>query len=133
MKCCTKCLLNKDRSEFTLAKRMKDKLASWCKSCSLANTRKWRKDNPTNAKNSELKSQYGITLDQYDEMFTKQNGCCALCDRHQSQFVRKLAVDHDHVTGKIRKLLCSKCNTDLALVENKMNFIERAVVYLKEV
>ena len=61
-----------------------------------------------------LKAGYGISLDQYDKMFQEQNGVCAICGKKETSInqygVKRLAVDHDHKTGKIRGLLCFKCN-----------------------
>jgi len=57
-----------------------------------------------------LKKKYGITVKQYDELLEKQNQCCAICDKHASEFKTRLAVDHNHVTGEIRGLLCTYCN-----------------------
>lgn len=65
---------------------------------------------------SSLKRQYGITLEDYDALFEAQQGLCAICNRQDSTR-RRLAVDHDHETGRIRGLLCYSCNTKLAFAE----------------
>lgn len=57
-----------------------------------------------------LKTRYGLTKQQYDDLFEKQEGCCALCGKHQSELKTRLAVDHCHLTSEIRSLLCSYCN-----------------------
>lgn len=57
-----------------------------------------------------LKTRYGITLEQYQELFDKQEGRCALCSKHQSELKNRLAVDHCHKTQEIRSLLCQHCN-----------------------
>lgn len=57
-----------------------------------------------------LKRKFGLTEEQYDELLEKQNGCCAICDRHHTLFNTRLAVDHDHKTRRIRGLLCTNCN-----------------------
>lgn len=59
---------------------------------------------------SHLRLHYGITTEQYDEMLAKQDHACAICTRHKDQFKTRLAVDHNHVTGEIRGLLCAYCN-----------------------
>lgn len=59
---------------------------------------------------SHLRLKYGITIEQYNELLHKQKGCCALCDRPQTEFKTRLAVDHNHATGEIRGLLCAYCN-----------------------
>lgn len=73
--------------------------------------------------------KYGITEDEYNQLYQKQNECCAICGKHQSKLKRKLNIDHDHSTGEIRGLLCPKCNTALPLIENK-KWIEKTYEYL---
>ena len=82
---------------------------------------RWRARNPDKIRNSRLIRKFGITLKDYYCLLEAQNGVCAICGRKD---YRKggvevfLAVDHDHVSGKIRGLLCLRCNLDLALIEN---------------
>jgi|APFre7841882654_1041346.scaffolds.fasta_scaffold89221_2 hypothetical protein len=85
-----------------------------------AKQKKYNKLNPIKRKNAMLKYEYGITLDDYNKMFNKQEGKCAICQRHQNELKKTLCVDHDHKTGKVRELLCMNCNTDLSIVENKL-------------
>lgn len=70
--------------------------------------------------NSRYKRKYGITIDQYNEMLTKQNGVCAICGNPESRLMAGtaylLAIDHNHVTGKVRGLLCNSCNRALGLL-----------------
>jgi len=61
-------------------------------------------------KDDYLKKKYGITLQQYNEMLKGQNYSCAICNQHESNFKKKLAVDHDHKTNEVRGLLCFYCN-----------------------
>lgn len=77
-----------------------------------------------------LNYNYGITIEDYNVMFQEQNGCCAICRIHQSQFKNKLSVDHDHKTGRVRGLLCVNCNRDLGVLENT-KFKTAAEEYLK--
>lgn len=70
-----------------------------------------------------LKTHYGITQSEYDEMNVRQKGLCAICGQKETaqgrreKAPRRLAVDHDHTTGKIRGLLCVKCNRGLGRFE----------------
>jgi prolyl oligopeptidase PreP (S9A serine peptidase family) len=86
----------------------------------LARNKKYNKENPDKRKSAILKYEYGITLDQYNEMFKAQEGKCAICQRHQNELTRTLCVDHDHKTNKVRSLLCLTCNTDVSVVENRL-------------
>ena len=82
--------------------------------------RKFNKENPIKRKNSMLKYQYGITLIDYNKMFEQQKGKCAICKRHQNNLTRTLSVDHNHKTNQVRALLCVTCNTDVSVVENRL-------------
>ncbi|MCZ2109389.1 MAG: endonuclease VII domain-containing protein [Dehalococcoidia bacterium] len=70
-----------------------------------------------------LRKRYGISLDTYEEMAADQQGRCLICDR-----VRKLVVDHDHITGAVRGLLCRTCNSQLAFAEAYRDKIDRYLV-----
>lgn len=76
-----------------------------------------------------LKFNYNITLGEYDRMLELQNGVCAICKL--PQLYKRLAVDHDHKSGKIRGLLCNSCNILLGCVERKPNLISDITKYLK--
>lgn len=67
---------------------------------------------------------YGCTIEQVGDLAAKQSYRCSICRRK-----KKLHVDHDHSTGKIRGLLCITCNTALAFVENR--WFEKALKYLQ--
>lgn len=57
-----------------------------------------------------LLKKFGITDEQYERLHSEQQGCCSICGKHSSTFAKRLAVDHDHVSGEIRGLLCFRCN-----------------------
>jgi hypothetical protein len=65
-----------------------------------------------------LRTKYNITIEIYDQMFKKQKGRCAICNRHQDIMNKPLNVDHNHKTGKVRELLCVRCNMVLGSYEN---------------
>jgi hypothetical protein len=79
-----------------------------------------------------LKYQFGIDLIQYNQILTKQNFCCAICLRHQSQFKVAFSVDHCHGTDKIRGLLCDPCNRALGQFQDDSERLKRAAEYVKE-
>ncbi len=76
----------------------------------------------------QIKHMYGITLVEYDEMFTTQNGVCAICAEPPETV---LHVDHDHATGNVRGLLCSPCNTSLGGFRDNPTLLMAAVAYLE--
>jgi len=81
-------------------------------------------------RDKNYKKYYGISLDDYNKMFNEQHGGCAICGKHQSKLKRPLVVDHSHVTGVVRGLLCDKCNLALGSFDG-LEKIMQAVDYLK--
>jgi hypothetical protein len=77
-------------------------------------------------------NRYGLTMEQYNEMFNNQNGCCAICGIHQSELKRKLFVDHCHESGEVRKLLCNHCNLMLGNANDNKDILFNAIQYLEE-
>jgi len=78
-----------------------------------------------------LKYCYGLTLEDYNRIHDTQNGCCAICGKHETKLNKRLVVDHCHKTGKVRGLLCEKCNHGLGRFEDNLTIIENAITYLK--
>ncbi len=79
-----------------------------------------------------LMSNYGLTINGYDEMLKIQNNCCAICKRPDTGIERtkKLSVDHCHTTGKVRGLLCNWCNQGLGHFRDSPELLTNAVEYL---
>ena len=76
----------------------------------------WKRSLGATRRRWAMKSNYGITIEQYDAMVVAQNGCCAICGQEPQFAIRqwkKLHVDHCHETGKVRALLCVHCNHGL--------------------
>ena len=78
---------------------------------------------------SALRRNYGITIEQYESMYRDQNGSCAVCVGVNISG-RRLAVDHDHKTGKIRGLLCSRCNSAIGLARESKDILLDLFQYL---
>lgn len=100
-----------------------------CTSCSSKRHKlKYYKKAYKKSREWHLKKDYNITLKQYDQMFEVQNGVCAICGQTNLDN-KRLSIDHDHKTGKIRGLLCTGCNWQLGIFEKRFNdFIK----YLKD-
>jgi hypothetical protein len=92
--------------------------------------RKLRSHHQTDRKHW-LKKAYGITPEKFMELFQKANGCCQICGVHQLELTHNLCVDHDHVTGKIRGLLCKKCNQGLGMFQDSLETLKKARDYLE--
>lgn len=73
---------------------------------------------------------YGVSVEEYNEIFNNQEGKCAICDIPQSELKSRLGVDHNHVTNQVRGLLCHKCNLALGLLDDSIEILDRAKVYL---
>lgn len=95
-----------------------------------------RKDNPERAHKfdfaSDLMKNYGLSIREYQKIYDTQEGCCDCCGIHESQFKRNLHVDHDHVTGQVRGLLCTRCNPGLGYFQDSIEKLEMAIAYLKK-
>lgn len=87
----------------------------------------WRKTKHESVRRAWLK-RYGVTPEWYDQQFSAQNGCCGICSRTKDEGRRYLCIDHDHETGKVRGLLCIRCNAFVSGFDD--GFMERALAYL---
>jgi hypothetical protein len=83
------------------------------------------------AREKVLRSKYGITEEQYQQLLQQQKECCAVCCRHYSEFNRRLAVDHDHHSGELRGLLCTFCNRYVVGRHRKGGYLKNAAAYLE--
>jgi len=89
-----------------------------------------RKRSRANVRRGELKRKYNITPEEYEAMLERQGGVCDIC--HQvCRSGRRLAVDHCHSSGKVRGLLCIKCNTTVGWLEGDPELLMPAIEYLK--
>jgi hypothetical protein len=79
-----------------------------------------------------LKRKYGIGELEYNNLLAVQFGCCAICGKNASHYKRRMAVDHDHVSGKIRGLLCVKCNRGIGCFEENQVLLDKAKEYLEK-
>lgn len=137
VKFCAKCSELKSADEFGPDKRRNDGRHSWCRPC----TAEWARNDRAkpssrhreHIRNSHLKRNYGLTPEQRDEMFDSVDGKCELCGhemmrRGKSQYGS--VIDHDHVSGKMRGMICSRCNTGLGKLGDSIAGLIKAVDYL---
>lgn len=95
--------------------------------------RTYGEDRKTKNRIRALKFLYGLTLEQYDQMRLEQDFKCACCHTHESLVTKKkLYVDHNHTTNKIRGLLCATCNSALGLFKEDPVIMQNAIKYLKK-
>lgn len=113
-KTCPKCEVEKTQGDFRPRWNTPTGYSHWCKRCSWEYT---------------LVSKYGLTADGYEAIDRGQGGTCAICGAPPGK--RRLAVDHDHATGAVRGLLCTKCNVGLGYFKDSAEGVRRALDYLE--
>src|SRR5262245_1472158 len=87
-----------------------------------------RKDaNDPSHRGGELRRRYGLSAAEYEALLDKQGGVCAICRKRSKE---RLCVDHCHLTGTIRGLLCRKCNTALGYLKDDQASLVAALAYL---
>lgn len=133
---CVQCNQDKDASEFY-------KGAIRCKTCISENNKaKWasmsveerreanmRKEraayNPRSSRKYHYKAKYNLSVEEVRERIAIQDGRCAICkEKHV------LCVDHDHETGVLRSMLCSRCNRLLGVVHDDVAYLQSCIDYL---
>lgn len=152
-KLCPKCKESKPTSEFHRNKARKDGLQYTCKPCAIrtvvasqrnnrdaynSRNREWYRANPNASRAAHLKRKYGITQADYDALLAAQGDGCAICHNdiqragaaRSGQPSRWFCVDHDHTTGKVRGLLCRRCNALAGWAEDTPELFKAVREYL---
>ena len=133
-KCCI-CKIYKPliHKYFYKNKSTKSGFCSRCIECSKKYTRERyiKNKDKLNLQKREwyLRKKFGITNDEYWNIFMEQEGKCAICGQYPP--TKRLVIDHDHKTEKIRKLICDKCNWTLGLINDNPFILIKMVKYLK--
>jgi hypothetical protein len=150
---CPRCENEKPISEFYKSTRAKDGHCVYCKPCQngathagtiayqhspqgRAQRKLWQRSEvfkrkrARNHRSRTLRKKFGLTVEEYDRMLEAQGGVCLLCER-ENTYGRRLAVDHCHITGKVRGLLCTRCNAALGVFNDDPEILERAIQYLR--
>lgn len=85
---------------------------------------------PEKFKDRRLRRLYGISISDFNAMFKRQSGVCAICGSDKAFKGRSLSVDHCHMTGKIRGILCGHCNAGLGHFKDSVDALRKAIHYL---
>lgn len=126
---CTTCGEFKPASCYTLEQDVRCvggvAMRSKCKPCN--EHIKWK---------SFIQRTYGITADKYYDILKEQDNKCAICESENVNSSRissgKLFIDHCHDTGKVRGLLCFKCNYGIGQLNDDVDLLQKAIVYLNK-
>lgn len=144
LKTCFKCKTAKPVESFGKNRSRSNGIGCYCRECRKLLQKNYYKKNPEKFKTyrnknlkaadlhkhkSNLKVSFGIDVAAYENQYIKQLGACAICSG-QNLSGKRLAVDHDHTSGKIRGLLCTTCNTGLGQFKDSIDLLERAATYL---
>ena len=144
MKSCRACKKGEPEVEFNKSSR--DGSQSLCKGCQSNYSKGWQKqnrdknigycqryyrENKHKWRERDYKRKYGMTIQEVEALVASQNGRCPICDiPFKSQ--KLMSLDHDHKTGQLRQVLCSKCNTALGLLNEDVAIFHRAVEYINK-
>ena len=103
-----------------------------CKECTVKRTTEYNKKNSKSVRSQYLKRNYGLTFEEFESMLSDQDNCCAVCGGKETYGRHKrFTVDHNHSTGKVRGLLCHRCNTAIGLVNEDIHTLKSMIQYLE--
>lgn len=139
MKQCVKCKESKPLVAFSKRTSNPDGKRSRCKECESLDQKENKKKRlkedyaGTRAKERKdnLKRMFNMSIETYEEKLKKQNSVCVICNK-ECKSGKRLAVDHNHVTGKIRDLLCGNCNGGLGKFQDNPELLNKAADYLRK-
>jgi len=80
----------------------------------------------------QLKTKYGLSLDDYNTLLKKQNHKCDICGIDEVDTKKGLCVDHCHIAGQVRSLLCTTCNSGLGMFKESEELLTKAILYLRK-
>lgn len=134
---CTRCGSVKSKHMFFVKNRHRGTASGVCKQCISARERAYKKSLPAEvlknkSRKSYLRIMYGLTFEDYAKKLGLQGGGCAICGSCENfrGDQKMLHVDHDHATGKVRGILCAKCNGGLGYFKDSPELLSRAIAYL---
>jgi hypothetical protein len=124
VKRCSGCNIEKPWSEFPRNRNTRDGLAFYCKACHNAKSRESKLRNNAGYSAYHRRHRYGVTKEDIEALLTAQGDKCPICQTRP--------LDHDHMTGEVRGILCSGCNGGLGQFKDNTVWLARAVLYLKD-
>ena len=133
VKICNKCGRELPLDSFWKSAASPDGHIYHCKECGSLINKSIKRPSISRWKN-HIRKKFNLSEEEYAKMLDKQGGVCAICGQPETATfktsIRRLAVDHDHITGEIRGLLCRRCNLGLGYFNDDLTLIQRALSYL---
>lgn len=143
---CSKCGIEQPETEFHKSSSHNTGRNPQCRTCFNATRRnqsgkaleakqkrerEYYGSNKEQVRERQLMRKYGLIVEDYNRMVAEQDNKCAICSTEMTG-PREPAVDHDHVTGEVRDLLCSKCNAGIGLLQDSPDVLLKAAKYLEK-
>lgn len=135
---CSHCKAHKETTAFHKANNKKRGYSWICKTCKKEKQEAKRasmthEEWSLQTRRYWLKTEYGLSLQGYNDILKSQNHKCAICGTDEvDAFKGLLFVDHDHETGKVRGLLCHHCNTALGKFKDSTEILKQAIAYVEK-
>lgn len=124
------CGEQKYATEFYIRDKKTGRRHSVCKICDRKRVKE--QYNAQTYRNQHLKRNYGITLNEYNQMLMEQEHRCKTCGTTKPGGKHgKFMVDHSHNTGEVRGLLCKSCNIALGEVGDNISTLQKMIEYLQ--
>lgn len=133
-KTCSRCKETKPVSEFNKNNRRKNQKPTWsdykstCKICTRIKGKEFREIHP----HRWIINRYKVPKEVAHEWYLKSMQTCEICGKQWEVETEKLCIDHHHITGKIRGILCKHCNHVLGHSRDNIQILENAIMYLRE-
>lgn len=138
-KTCSICKEEKPLDAFGPDKNRCDGRKRQCRPCVATEMRKWSANNQRSVRATKMKKHFGISIEQYEALYEQAKGCCQICgvaipshlDNDAKKLAAKVAIDHDHKTGRVRGLLCGSCNCSIGYMLDDPARLRAAAEYLE--
>jgi hypothetical protein len=136
---CVICKEVKPLDEFGPDTNRADGRKRQCRPCVAATMRVWNANHQRSVRATKMKRNFGISIEEYEALYQRANGCCEICgvavpshlDNDAKKLAAKVAIDHDHTTGRVRGLLCGPCNCSIGYMLDDPTRLRAAADYLE--
>ncbi len=129
---CPACNMIKTLDHFHKDNYATLRIAVYCKECCSKKGKLSYCKSKNKRRNYEYHKIYNISLEDYNKMLKEQDNKCLICHKQFASHRRSIHIDHNHKTGKVRGLLCPRCNPLLGLCNDDISILKEAINYLKK-